>query len=406
MDETANLNLPYLIAAQAQKHVTHNEALRMLDAIVQLTVEDRHLTAPPVTPADGERYIVAAGATGAWAGHDAEIAAFQEGAWAYYPPAIGFLAWVADEAELRVWDGTSWALAAASGGGGVSDHGDLTGLGDDDHPHYHTDARGDARYLQGVNPTALVGVNATADTTNRLSVASAASLFTHPGSGGHQQKINKALAADTASVLYQTGFSGRAEMGTTGDDDFHFKVSPDGATWHEAIVIDKDTGAVALPNTTLGGGGHAILQEVLATYADHTTTSALIPWDDTIPQNTEGTEIMTAVITPANAANKIRVWVTVHGGIASADNFAVALFKNSEANAIAAEFQTVAGGYGSSLFMMHEFTAGSTSAITLKVRAGPRTSTLYFNGRTVTPGTGRLFGGVSPCKLLIQEIAA
>jgi hypothetical protein len=91
-----------------------------------------------------------------------------------------------------------------------------------------------------------VGINATADTTNRLAIAAAASLFNHAGNG-HQQKINKAAAGDTASVLYQTGFSGRAEMGTAGDDDFHFKVSPDGSAWTEAMVIDKDTGKVDLP---------------------------------------------------------------------------------------------------------------------------------------------------------------
>ena len=58
-----------------------------------------------------------------------------------------------------------------------------------------------------------------------------------------QQKINKSAAGDTASMLLQTGFSGRAELGTTGDDDLHLKVSPDGSAWNEAIVVDRSTGA-------------------------------------------------------------------------------------------------------------------------------------------------------------------
>ena len=66
MDSTPNLQLPYLMAAQAQKHVTHNEALRALDAVVQLTVLDKDLASPPGSPTDGVRYIVAAGPTGAW----------------------------------------------------------------------------------------------------------------------------------------------------------------------------------------------------------------------------------------------------------------------------------------------------------------------------------------------------
>ena len=53
MDNTPNLGLPYIMAAQAQKHVTHNEAIRSLDAIVQLTVLDRDLSAPPGVPVDG-----------------------------------------------------------------------------------------------------------------------------------------------------------------------------------------------------------------------------------------------------------------------------------------------------------------------------------------------------------------
>ena len=248
MIDTPNLNLPYLLAAQSQKHVTHNEALRALDSLVQLSVLDRDFAAPPSAPVEGDRYIVAAGASGAWAGKTAKIAAYQDAAWLFYTPKEGWVAWVADENALVVFDGVGWALAASGGGGGgASDHGLLVGLSDDDHPQYHTDARGDARYTR-LAPATL-GVNATADTTNRLTVGSAASLFNHTGTGGHQIKVNKAAAGDTASFLFQTGFSGRAEIGTTGDDDFHFKVSANGSVWKQAIVVDRSTGAVSLPNT-------------------------------------------------------------------------------------------------------------------------------------------------------------
>lgn len=156
MDETPNLKLPYILAAQAQKHVTHNEAIRALDAIVQTAVLDSDLTVPPASPTDGDRYIVAPGATAAWLGKDGQIAAFQDGAWSFYAPREGWIAWVADEDRLYAWDGAAWIVA---GGGGV-------------------------------NPTPLVGVNATADTTNRLAVSSPASLFNHEGAG-HQLKVNR-----------------------------------------------------------------------------------------------------------------------------------------------------------------------------------------------------------------------
>src|SRR5262245_34467817 len=96
MDDTANLKLPYIVAAQAQKHVTHNEALRALDAIVQLMVLDKDLAAPPGSPVAGDRYIVAASPIGAWAGQAGKVAAFQDGAWAFYAPQEGWIAWVAD----------------------------------------------------------------------------------------------------------------------------------------------------------------------------------------------------------------------------------------------------------------------------------------------------------------------
>ena len=221
MTDSPNLGLPYLEAAQAQKHVTHNEALRRLDVLVQAVVVDRTLTVPPATPGEGDSYIPAAGAAGAWTGQALKIASWQDGAWAFYTPQEGWRAWSAAENALLAFDGADWIVA---GGAAL------------------------------LNPVALVGVNATADTTNRLSVSAAATLLNHAGAG-HQLKLNKATAADTASLLYQTGFSGRAEMGTTGDDDFRVKVSADGTSWHEAIVVDKSTGAVAFPNTTIGGGG-------------------------------------------------------------------------------------------------------------------------------------------------------
>jgi Protein of unknown function (DUF2793) len=210
MDTTPNLALPYILASQAQKHVTHNEAIRALDALVQISVADRDLAATPGSPAEGDRYIVATAATGAWSGHDGEIAAWQDGTWRFYAPMEGWLAWVTDENALLVFDGAVWLTAAA------------------------------AAALQNVP---MLGLNAVADAINRLVLAAAASLFDHAGAG-HQQKINKATAADTASQLYQSNASGRAELGLVGDDDFHVKVSADGSAWYEAVVIDRDSGKI------------------------------------------------------------------------------------------------------------------------------------------------------------------
>ena len=226
-DETPHLRLPYMLAGQAQKHVTHNEALRLLDALVQMSVLDRNLTAPPGSPADGARYIVASGGSGAWDDWDLNVAYWVDGAWMKLVPQEGWLVWVADEDMLLVWSGAAWAEVSAGGGG------------------------------DGAFDTLSIG-GATADATNRLAVAAVASLFTHGGSD-HRIVVNKNAAGDTASVLFQTGWSGRAEFGTLGTDTFALKVSSDGSSWVNAIDFTTTRVNASLPVSTLIGGFRSTL---------------------------------------------------------------------------------------------------------------------------------------------------
>ncbi|MGM0583797.1 MAG: DUF2793 domain-containing protein [Pseudomonadota bacterium] len=115
-DATTHLQLPWLLASQAQKHVTHNEALRLLDGLVQLAVLDRDRTAPPASPSDGDRHVAAAGATGDWTGWEGSVAYYVDGAWMRLVPRPGWLAWVEAEATLLVWTGATWTpLEAALG---------------------------------------------------------------------------------------------------------------------------------------------------------------------------------------------------------------------------------------------------------------------------------------------------
>lgn len=112
MANTANLGIAYLEAAQSQKHVSVNEALSALDTMVLLAVLDRDLTAPPASPAEGDRYLVASGATGAWAGQAGRIAAWQAGAWVFRIPRNGWRAWVEDEAAPVFYYGGAWSHIA------------------------------------------------------------------------------------------------------------------------------------------------------------------------------------------------------------------------------------------------------------------------------------------------------
>jgi hypothetical protein len=108
MANTANLLLPYLEASQAQKEVTVNSTLTKLDALVMISVKDRDLNTPPVSPSEGHRYIVASSPTGSWSGQFGKIAAYQNGGWVFYTPKIGFQAYVEDENIDVFYTGSSW----------------------------------------------------------------------------------------------------------------------------------------------------------------------------------------------------------------------------------------------------------------------------------------------------------
>lgn len=200
-DTSTFLSLPYLQPSQAQKHVTHNEALRRLDALVQISVVSLDETVPPDPAMDGARHIVGAGATGVWDGRDGQIAVFQDGVWHFITASSGWLVHVQGSGVLAAFDGAAWLP------------------------------------LQ----PAMLGVNSTADTVNRLSLRSAGALFSHDGAD-HRLTINKAAMGDTASLLFQSGFSGRAEMGLAGEEDFSVKVSADGVNWTTALRVDATTG--------------------------------------------------------------------------------------------------------------------------------------------------------------------
>ncbi len=83
--------------------------LKRLGAVVSLSVKDRNLATPPASPVNGDRYLIPAGATGAWAGKTDQIAARVAGTWEYYAPKTGWLCFVEDEAVLSVYKTTGWS---------------------------------------------------------------------------------------------------------------------------------------------------------------------------------------------------------------------------------------------------------------------------------------------------------
>jgi hypothetical protein len=122
MTDTPRFALPVIEAAQAQKHVTHNDALTLLDVLMQLAVESRTLVVPPGSPVEGACYIPAAGATGAWSGWDGQIAAFSGGGWVRIAPVSGLKAWVKAERLTVTYEDNVWrdGIALTAHGGRVT----------------------------------------------------------------------------------------------------------------------------------------------------------------------------------------------------------------------------------------------------------------------------------------------
>jgi hypothetical protein len=216
LENSPNLNLPYIMPAQAQKHVTHNEAVTMLDGLVQLATITI-ATTPPASPQEGDRYIVGPAPTGDWASHEHSIASFQDGAWLFHSPMDGWIAFNLGDSTQYVFLGGTWTALSSGGSGG--------GTG---------------------NTASIFGINTTADTTNRLQVESDGSLFSHDGSD-HRMYINRAASTDQAAVLFQTAFQTDAELGVSGSGDMEIKTPDTASALQLALQVSHGSGAVSYP---------------------------------------------------------------------------------------------------------------------------------------------------------------
>lgn len=215
MERTNHFSLPYLMPSQAQKHVTHNEAIRMIDTLMQIAVESRAQTVPPAEPLKGARYLVPETGGEAW-GHPAgTLCAFTDGAWMNFDPADGWFAWVRDEARFVTFSNGQW-----------------------------DDAKCVPDALQDLS---LLGVNGTADAQNRLFVSSPASTFSHEGND-HRLTVNRATQADTASLLFSTDWNASAEIGLAGNRDLEIKYQNNTSGWSTSVSVSADTGKVSFSN--------------------------------------------------------------------------------------------------------------------------------------------------------------
>ncbi|MBV9930409.1 MAG: DUF2793 domain-containing protein [Alphaproteobacteria bacterium] len=108
-DRTPRFALPFILPGQAQKELFHNEALVLVDAVLQAAVEEGPRAAPPASAAPGQSWLVAGGAGGAWTDQDGALAVMTEGGWRFVAPHAGMCVWDKAAGVPRQWDGSAWS---------------------------------------------------------------------------------------------------------------------------------------------------------------------------------------------------------------------------------------------------------------------------------------------------------
>ncbi|MBP7240873.1 DUF2793 domain-containing protein [Amaricoccus sp.] len=221
MYKSPNLSLSFIAPAQAQKHVTVNEAFSELDALVHCAVLAMDATTPPATAVEGDRYHLGATPGGDWSGEAGNIASWRNGGWAFSTPRPGWR--VYDMATDRLLLRTSAGVWTALGGA-------------------PTELQNATRF----------GLGATADAATPFVAKLNDALWdargtTEGGTGSLRLSLNRQAADKDAGFALQTGFVTRAVAGLFGSNRFRVSVSPDGANFRDALSIDDATGVVDQP---------------------------------------------------------------------------------------------------------------------------------------------------------------
>jgi len=221
VENTNRHQLPYIMAAQAQKHVTHNEALRKLDSLVNISFAEVGLDQPPANAVEGSIYLIGQSPLQEWQNHAGEIACFCDGAWEFHSPFDGLQGFDLGTDQFIIYKAGQWQ--EIGGGSGEFDQ---------------------------------VSINTQADPNNKLSVKADSVLLSHddvtPGSGNSLITVNRATDQDLAHVQYSTDHTVNAETGVAGDKSYRIKLSDDGTNFTTALAIEPVDGKIGI-GTEPGG---------------------------------------------------------------------------------------------------------------------------------------------------------
>ena len=271
---TANLSLPELAAAQADKYLTVNEALAILDVALNLVVIRVDLTTPPGSPSEGDAYIPAATATGDWASQENKVAVYSSSAWIFFNPQEGWRAYDQNANAFLKYSGSAWVDFFAADFPTFAESGDIEQL----------------------------GINTTPDATSRLAVKADAMLFDHDTAGDMIFSLNKNAAGDDVGIALKTNWASTCMIGAFGDSNLVLKV---GTSYKEAMTVSGSTGVVnfpANPRFQIYGisGDQTITADAWATvdlaYTDFDVTSSVDLTNNRIDAPCDGYYAVQAVV--------------------------------------------------------------------------------------------------------------
>ena len=201
MEQSIRLDLPFIQASQAQKHITHNEALLRLDQITQLSVRSQDFDAPPSDPIEGDRYIAPSPST--WPDATGpHLYSFEGGAWVKLTPRAGWVAWVQDTQSLVVFDGTQWTPAVGQGAFDA-----LT-------------VKGASAYFEAASQSAQFYLT-----------------------------LAKTLAAQRLGLGFNGTDGAQALVELTDTDTLRIVVTKDGTTYRDALAVDLSDGILSMETT-------------------------------------------------------------------------------------------------------------------------------------------------------------
>ena len=221
-ETTLRHSYPFIMPGQSLRYLTFNNAMQRLDTLQNLSLSGLAVNTPPTEPAIGSCYDVGFEPIEVFSNHGGEIASYSTNGWTFFGKVKGMTAFNLETGEFLIYDGVNWTPPVG---------------GDEIHS---------------------LGINAAADSTNRLSVKSDAVLFASndddPSNGDIRVVVSKADKYDTAALMYQTDYTSYVEAGLLGNNNYTIQVSADGSAFIKALEINSQTGDVGLgkaPNNAL-----------------------------------------------------------------------------------------------------------------------------------------------------------